>query len=237
MESPGTMLMRLLDIRTITSLARARGIATCIDNSWATPLLQKPIELGVDLVVHSATKDLGGHSDLVAGALIGRADRLHEIFHRSYLLNGGILGAFEAWLVLRGMRTLPVRLAQHEVDGLAVAEFLRTHMAVRRVFHPAFDADRSRAEQLRGFSGLMSFELKDDDFEKVRAVMNALRVFRIGVSWGGVESIAIAPNRGTNKAYLAAQEIPRGLIRISVGLEGSQLLIEDLERALASAEG
>jgi cystathionine beta-lyase/cystathionine gamma-synthase len=237
MESPGTMLMRLLDIRTITSLARARGIATCIDNSWATPLLQKPIELGVDLVVHSATKYLGGHSDLVAGALIGRADRLHEIFHRSYLLNGGILGAFEAWLVLRGMRTLPVRLAQHEVDGLAVAEFLRTHKAVRRVFHPAFDADRSRAEQLRGFSGLMSFELKDDDFEKVRAVMNALRVFRIGVSWGGVESIAIAPNRGTNKAYLAAQEIPRGLIRISVGLEGSQLLIEDLERALASAEG
>jgi cystathionine beta-lyase/cystathionine gamma-synthase len=235
LESPGTMLMRLLDIPAITAIARARGIVTCIDNSWATPLLQKPIELGVDLVVHSATKYLAGHSDLVAGAVIGSAAHIREIFHRSFLLNGGVLGAFEAWLVLRGLRTLPVRLAQHETDGLAVGTFLQSHASVRRVFHPAFDADAERVKQLRGFSGLLSFELADDDFGNVRHVLNAMRVFRIGVSWGGVESIAIAPNRGTNASYLAAQQIPRGLIRISVGLEGSGVLIEDLDRALTPA--
>jgi cystathionine beta-lyase/cystathionine gamma-synthase len=235
LESPGTMLMRLLDIRAITDMARQRGIVTCIDNSWATPLLQKPIELGVDLVVHSATKYLGGHSDLLAGALIGSADQLREIFHRSYLLNGGVLGAFEAWLVLRGLRTLPVRLAQHETDGLAVAKFLQSHAAVRRIFHPAFDPNPARVSQLRGFSSLMSFEMARGDFESVRSVLNALRIFRLGVSWGGVESIAIAPNRGASSAYMAAQQIPAGLIRISVGLEGADVLMEDLDRALGHA--
>ena len=237
LESPGTMLFRIVDLAGVARMARARGILTCIDNTWATPLLQKPIEFGIDLVVHTATKYLGGHSDVVAGALIGSAARMEEVFYSGFLLGGGILAPFDAWLLLRGMRTLPTRLVQHEADGLRVAEFMRGHRGVRRVFHPAFDdATALVATQMRGYSGVLSFELERDDFESVRAVVDGLKLFRPAVSWGGVESIVIAPNRGTNGAALDAQRIPRGLIRISVGLEGADALIGDLDRALGALD-
>jgi cystathionine beta-lyase/cystathionine gamma-synthase len=233
LESPGTMLLRMVDVPAIAALARDREIVTCIDNSWATPLFQKPIELGVDIVVHTCSKYIGGHSDVMAGAVITTAERMRDIFYHAFLLNGGILGPFDAWLLLRGLRTLPVRMRRHESDGLAVAEFLRTHPAVRRVYHPAFDAPDLAARQLRGFSGLLAFALVRDDFASVRRVIDALRHFRIGVSWGGVESLAISPNRGDNGDSLDAQRIPRGLIRLSVGLEGADVLIADLDAALA----
>lgn len=236
LESPGTMLFRLLDLPALARLARERGILTCIDNSWATPLFQKPLTLGIDIVVHSGTKYLGGHSDLIAGAVISSAERMEELFYRAFLLNGGILAPFDAWLLLRGLRTLPVRLRQHQDDGLRVAEFLSEHPAVRRVHHPGLGAHRDLAAgQLRGYSGLFSFELARGDFETVRRVLNSLRTFRLGVSWGGYESLAISPERGHNAAQLEAQGIPRGLIRISVGLEGAELLIEDLSSALEHA--
>jgi cystathionine beta-lyase/cystathionine gamma-synthase len=236
LESPGTMLMRVVDLRAVADLARGRGITTCIDNSWATPLLQKPIELGIDVVVHSATKYLAGHSDLIAGALITTAQRMKEIFYRAYMLNGGVLAPFEAWLILRGLRTLPVRLAQHETTALAVGEFLRNHPAVRTVFFPAFAHDQQLVQrQMRGFSGVMSFELSAGSFDNVTAVIDALSHFRIGVSWGGVESVVISPNRRGNSASLDAQSIPQGLIRISLGLEPADILIEDLSRALTHA--
>lgn len=235
LESPGTMLMRMLDVPAVAAAARDRGALTCIDNSWATPLLQKPIELGVDFVVHSATKYLAGHSDVIAGALVGRAEPMKEIFHRAFQLNGGILAPFDAWLLLRGIRTLPARLAQHEADGLRVAEFLAKHRAVRHVYHPALGDDAAlAARQLRGYSGLMSFELVRDDMPSVKRVIDSLKHFRIGVSWGGVESIVIAPNRGYNTSYLTSQRIPPGLIRISVGLEGADTLIADLDAALSN---
>jgi cystathionine beta-lyase/cystathionine gamma-synthase len=227
------MLLRMVDVPAIAALARDRDILTCIDNSWATPLFQKPIELGVDIVVHTCSKYIGGHSDVMAGAVITTAERMRDIFYRAFLLNGGILGPFDAWLLLRGLRTLPVRMRRHESDGLAVAEFLRTHPAVSRVYHPAFDAPDLAARQLRGFSGLLAFALVRDDFASVRRVIDALRHFRIGVSWGGVESLAISPNRGDNGDSLDAQRIPRGLIRLSVGLEGAGVLIDDLAGALA----
>lgn len=233
LESPGTMLFRVVDVPAIAAIARGRGVLTCMDNSWATPLYQKPLALGVDIVVHSATKYLAGHSDVVAGAVVSTAERIQEIFYRAYLLNGGVLAPFDAWLLLRGLRTLPARLRQHEADALRVAEFLAGHPAVRRVFHPAFDADRERVErQLRGYSGLLSFELAKGDFEDVCRFLDALRRFRIGVSWGGVESLALSPNHGANAARLDAHGIPRGLVRLSVGLEGADLLIEDLATAL-----
>ncbi len=236
LESPGTMRFRVLDVGAVAALARERGILTGIDNSWATPLCQKPIELGVDLVMHTASKYLGGHSDLIAGAVVSTAERIEEIFHRAYLLNGGILGPFDAWLLLRGLRTLPVRLRQHEADARAVAEFLRGHPAVRRVFHPAFaEGEEARlvARQLSGTTGLLSFELARGDFAGVRRLIDGLRRFRVGVSWGGVESLAISPNRGTNGDRLDELGIPRGLVRLSIGLEGADLLIEDLAAALA----
>jgi cystathionine beta-lyase/cystathionine gamma-synthase len=233
LESPGTMLCRTLDIEAIASIARAHGAISCLDNSWATPLFQKPITLGVDLVVHSASKYLGGHSDVIAGAVIGRAELMHRIFQRAYMLNGGILAPFDAWLLLRGLRTLPARMRQHYEDGMRVAAFLRSHAAVRRVFHPAFPAGAPhQLKALTGCSGLFSFELESAEYDDVRRVIDAVRRFRIGVSWGGVESLIVTPNRGTNTAQLDAQRIPRGLIRVSIGLEGADVLIADLDQAL-----
>lgn len=233
LESPGTMLFRVLDIPAITALARDRGITTCIDNSWATPLCQKPLALGVDIVVHTCTKYLGGHSDLVAGAIVASEELIQRIFYGAFLLNGGILAPFDAWLLLRGLRTLPTRLRQHEEDALRVAARLRDHPAVTRVHHPAFTAERELVErQLAGYTGLFSFELARDDFESVRRFIDGLSHFRIGVSWGGVESLVISPNHGTNAAELEARGIPGGLVRLSVGLEGAEVLIEDLESAL-----
>jgi len=233
MESPGTMLFRVLDVAAVAAVARAHGALSCLDNSWATPLLQKPIELGVDLVVHSATKYLGGHSDVVAGAVVSTEARMREIFARALLLNGGVLAPFDAWLLLRGMRTLPVRLRQQGADALRVAHFLGAHPAVRAVHHPALAGGPAPpAGQLRGASGLFSFELARSGAEDVAGVIDRLRHFRIGVSWGGVESVVISPAGRVDPARLARHGIPPGLIRISVGLEGAELLMEDLAGAL-----
>jgi cystathionine beta-lyase/cystathionine gamma-synthase len=233
MESPGTMLMRVLDVPAISELAREHGAISCLDNSWATPLLQKPLELGVDVVVHSATKYLGGHSDLVAGAVVSSEALIREIFHRATSLVGGILSPADAWLLLRGLRTLPVRLEKHEREALEVAHFLCSHPAVRAVHHPAFDTREELVHrQLRGYSGLLSFELHRDDVQSVTRVIDRLRRFRIGVSWGGVESVVVSHEGRVDRARLAEYGIPYGLIRLSVGLEGAALLIEDLEGAL-----
>jgi len=231
LENPGTMLFRTFDIAAVADVARSRGALTCIDNSWASPLFQKPITHGVDIVIHSATKYLGGHSDVVAGAMITTADRTREIFQRAYMLNGAVLAPVDAWLMLRGMRTLPVRMQQHETDGLRVAEFLRSRKEVRQVFHPAF-ADQSPS--LTGNSGVFSFELADGRFETVRSFINGLKRFRIGVSWGGVESIVLSPNRGYNLAYLNGQNIPHGTVRLSIGLEGADALIDDITSSFQS---
>jgi cystathionine beta-lyase/cystathionine gamma-synthase len=229
LESPGTMMFRTLDLAAIADIAHSHGALTCIDNSWASPLFQKPITHGIDIVLHSATKYIGGHSDVVAGAVITTAERMRHIFYRSYLLLGGILHPFDSWLLLRGLRTMPVRMQQHHTDGIRVAEFLRTRPEVAAVHHPAFDAP---SPTLTGFSGLFSFELKDAGFDEVRRFIDALKRFRIGVSWGGVESLVISPNRGNNLHYLDSQRIPHGLIRMSIGLEGADALIDDISAAL-----
>jgi cystathionine beta-lyase/cystathionine gamma-synthase len=230
-ENPGTMLMRTFDIESAAAVAREHGAVSCIDNSWASPLFQKPIDHGVDIVVHSATKYIGGHSDVIAGAVITTEARMQEIFYRAYMLHGGILAPFDAWLLLRGLRTMPVRMQQHESDALRVAEFLRSRSDVAAVHHPAF-AIKSRS--LCGYSGLFSFELADGGFDEVRRFIDGLKRFRIGVSWGGVESIVISPNRGNNAHYLEAQRIPAGLVRLSIGLEGADALIDDITASLES---
>jgi cystathionine beta-lyase/cystathionine gamma-synthase len=229
LESPGPMMFRTLDLAAIADIAHSHGALTCIDNSWASPLFQKPITHGIDIVLHSATKYIGGHSDVVAGAVITTAERMRHIFYRSYLLLGGILHPFDSWLLLRGLRTMPVRMQQHHTDGIRIAEFLRTRPEVAAVHHPAFDAP---SPTLTGFSGLFSFELKDAGFDEVRRFIDALKRFRIGVSWGGVESLVISPNRGNNLHYLDSQRIPHGLIRMSIGLEGADALIDDISAAL-----
>jgi len=235
MESPSTMLFRMLDVPAVAALASERGLVSVMDNTWSTPLFQKPIEVGVDIVVHSLTKYVGGHSDVVAGAVITSARLMEQIFYRAFMLNGGILGPFDAWLLARGIRTLPIRLERHQSNALAVAEFLSQHASVRRVFHPALDPeDRDlAASQLAGYSGLLSFELATDEFAAVADFIDGLKMFRIGVSWGGFESLVVSPNRGDNGDSLAAQGIPPGLVRLSVGLEDADQLKKDLAQALS----
>lgn len=234
-ESPGTMTFELLDLDAIAVLARARGITTVIDNSWATPLLQKPLTHGFDVVVHTCSKYIGGHSDTVAGAVISTAARIEQIFYRAFLLNGAAIGPLDAWLILRGLRTLPVRLAQVEASALQVIDFLRQHPRVGRLFHPSLDRRTELVERhLRGFSGLLSFELRGAGYAEVREVLNRLKTFRLAISWGGFESLALAAHRGNNAEALQQAGLPEGLIRISVGLEPADHLIADLRQALGN---
>jgi cystathionine beta-lyase/cystathionine gamma-synthase len=237
LESPGTMLYRMLDLPAVCRLAKERGTLVGMDNTWSTPLLQKPLTVGVDIVAHSCAKYIGGHSDVVAGALIATDSVMERIFYGSYLLNGGILSPHNAWLLIRGLRTLPTRLQQHEVAGLAVMEFLQRHPKVDAVHHPALIEDRRLVEdQLAGYTGLLSFSLADADHAKVARLIDTLRLFKIGVSWGGVESLVISPNRGPGaEPSLESAGIPPGLIRLSIGLEPTDALIADLDAALSAA--
>ncbi|MFE7404823.1 trans-sulfuration enzyme family protein [Isoptericola sp. NPDC057559] len=235
-ESPGTMLMRVVDLRALTALARGRGIRTAIDNTWATPLFQKPLELGVDLVIHSLTKYVGGHSDVTGGAVIGSAELLREVFYRGHQLFGAVMSAMEASLVLRGLRTLPVRMERHQANALRVVEHLQRQDAVAAVHHPYADpgpGDALVRSQLTGFSGLLSLELGGGTFATVERFVDALRVFRIGVSWGGYESLVSSPVRADNADRLRADGLSTGLVRLSVGLEGADAQLDDLDRALA----
>jgi len=231
LESPSTMVFRLQDIRAVTALAKERNIVTALDNSWCSPYFQNPADMGVDLVIHSATKYLGGHSDLVAGVVAGARTHVDAIASREGSLLGSILDPFAAWLMLRGLRTLALRMERHQSNALAVARFLEQHPRVSRVHypglpsHPQYELGR---RQMRGTSGLMSFELKDATREDVFRVLDRLRYFRIGVSWGGFESLAL-PVR-----FPAPPSPPECWgARIHVGLETVEDLLEDLDNALA----
>ncbi len=233
LESPTSWTLRLQDLPACAALAQARGITTIIDNSWATPIFQRPIEYGIDVVVHSASKYLAGHSDVVAGAVISTRKVIEEIFQHEHAILGGAIGPFEAWLLVRGLRTLAVRMPAHQSGATSVAQFLARHARVRAVHYPGLETHPQLAlarRQMSGTSGLLSVEL-DADVAGVRAFTNALRLFSIGVSWGGYESLVIplavtdTPRRGTRR-YSA------GLVRLHVGLEEPEALVADLDQAL-----
>ena len=234
LESPTSLLFELQDLPAITARCRARGVPTAIDNSWATPCFQQPLRLGVDLSVHSATKYLGGHSDIVAGAVIGARDLLTRIRRTEASVLGSVLGPFEAWLLLRGLRTLPVRMEAHQLAGLEIAQHLERHPRVCRVNHPGLASHPQHAlgrAQMRGYSGLFSIEL-DTDVAGVRRFCDALEMFYLGVSWGGWESLAFPAGAGS---AAKRQHAPDTLVRLSVGLEDPADLIEDLDQALEAA--
>jgi len=232
LESPSSVVFRLQDLAAVAALAKAHGVMTVVDNSWASPFFQNPTDLGIDLVLHSATKYLGGHSDIVAGVIMGPKAHLTGLKEQEGCLLGGILDPFAAWLMLRGLRTLPLRMERHQANGLAVARFLEDHPQVARVrypglpSHPQYDLGR---RQMRGYSGLLSFELKDGGQTAAFAFVNRLRYFGIGVSWGGYESLAIPFS-------FPPDDDPGGPIRwgarLHVGLETLDDLLEDLDTAL-----
>ena len=233
-ESPGTMRFELLPIAAIASLARARGILTAIDNTVATPLLQKPLARGVDLALHSLTKYVGGHSDTLGGAVVGSAELVERIFYRGYMLLGAAMAPHDAWLHLRGLMTLPTRLARQQADALQIARFLAAHPKVRRMFHPALaegdQADLYASQMPLGHSGIFSAEFDLPDHAATLALADRLTLFAKAISWGGVESLVTTPHRtDPGPEY---HRYPRTMLRFSVGLEGAEALIADLAQAL-----
>jgi len=238
LESPNSMTYEQQDLAAVAAIARARGIRTLCDNSYATPLNQSPLALGVDLVAHSATKYLNGHSDVVAGALCGSAALIGEVFRGPYMTFGAILAPHDAWLAIRGLRTLPIRMQRIAATTAAVLAFLEAHPRIRRVYspHAAGNAQLGLTErQLRGASGLLTIELDVEEVAAVERFCNALERFLMTVSWGGYESLAF-PVCAVFPAQAPLRPpagLPLSLVRLSIGLEDAGVLIADLERALA----
>lgn len=240
LESPSSGVFSLQDIRAVAKLAKQHGIKTMIDNSWATPFFQKPLAMGIDLEVHSCSKYIGGHSDIVAGVVIGNKEILGKMFRREYEWIGGRIAPMDAWLITRSLRTLPIRMKAHENNALAVAMYLENHPKIAKVNYPglrSFDQYQLGQRQMTGYTGLLSFRLKTTDLEQVKAFFNGLKLFKIGVSWGGHESLiyalAISYIKEMTPEQFAATGLAYGDMRISVGLEHTEDLIADLEQALA----
>ncbi len=234
LESPSSLLFELQDLPAISAMARSRGISTICDNSNATPLHQNPLSLGVDLVLHSASKYIGGHSDLVAGLVAGSKERIAAIASMEGQLLGGIVDPFASWLMLRGLRTLSVRMERHQKCATAIARLLESDTNVARVHYDGLESHPQAhlaRRQMRGHSGMLSFELRSGTRESTFAVVNALKYFGIAVSWGGFESLAIPvevvdPESGKRK----------WIIRLSLGLESIEDLKADLYQAIAAAD-
>ena len=231
LESPTTFTFKLPDLKQIAIIAKEQGIKTIIDNSWATPYFQQPINMGIDLVVYSASKYLGGHSDLVAGVVIGKKENIEHIFRTEFLNIGAVPDPFSGWLILRGLRTLHIRMQRHFESTMKIAKYLSLHSKIEKVIypflrsHPQFELAK---RQMSGGSGLFSIKLITGDVNRIREFVDKLHFFKKAVSWGGYESL-IFPYA---VSHPDAPDNLKSLVRIHIGLEDSDLLIEDLENAL-----
>ena len=239
-ETPSNPVMRLTDLRLAADMAHRHDARLVVDNTFASPYIQRPLELGADLVTHSTTKYLNGHSDSVGGVVIAMRD--DDIEWLKFVQNaaGAILGPFDAWLVLRGTKTLPLRMVQHSANGLALAEFLAAHRKVRHVYYPGLPAHPQHdlaMRQMRGFGGMLSFEL--GSLEAARRLLNGVRLMALAESLGGVETLISHPATMTHasvpEAHRQAVGITDGLVRISAGVEDIEDLKEDLAQALENA--
>jgi cystathionine beta-lyase/cystathionine gamma-synthase len=233
LESPTSLVFDTHDLAAQAALARDHGVTTICDNSWATPIHQRPLALGVDMVVHSASKYLCGHSDTVAGVVVGSKAALTAVDDLTMPYLGGKLGPFEAWLLIRGLRTLPLRMRRHHESGLEVARWLAARAEVVRVRHPAFDP----ACRLERYSSLFAVELAPE--VDIARFCDRLRLFHLGVSWGGYESLVFPALVGLGQSggptALRDFGISDRLVRLHVGLEEAADLIADLEQALDEA--
>lgn len=235
LESPSSIMMRLQDLQGVVKIAREHQAKTYIDNTYCTPIFQNPLDLGIDIVMHTISKYIGGHSDIIGGVLIAKDEELIEKISLHRELYGGIIGPMEAWLAIRGLRTLEVRLKQHEATAMAVAEFLEKHSRIKRVHYPglkSFPQYELMKRQQRGNCGLMSFEL-DGSIDQAKKLAEELKVFHIGVSWGGFESLVEMPYVRMSEEEVNWLGGTRNNIRIHCGLEGADILISDLDAALA----
>lgn len=238
METPSNPLLKVSDIRALSDIAHERGLLLIVDNTFLTPYWQNPLDLGADVVIHSATKYLGGHSDVVAGLIITKDPQLGEELHFLQNSIGGVLGPQDSWLLIRGIRTLGLRMKQHERNAQMLAEWLSTHKRVRRVHYPGLASHPGHelaARQARGFGGIISFDVGSGQLAD--QVLEKTRYFVLAESLGAIESLISVPARMTHASIPPARReelgITDGLIRISVGVEDGEDLLLDLEQALS----
>jgi cystathionine beta-lyase/cystathionine gamma-synthase len=235
LESPTSWIMDSLDVTALARLARDHGVTTAIDNSWASPVFQRPLTLGVDLVLHSASKYIGGHSDVVAGVVTGAKALINRIRSTTYPYLGGKLSPFDAWLLIRGLRTLPERMKAHEAAALYVARNLVRHPKVENVLHPGLGT--TLPPGLHGTSGLFSFTMAEG--VDIPAFADHLKLFKLGVSWGGHESLVVPAtvvhNQAAGPNSVADFGVSPRVVRLHVGLEGAKALWVDLEAAFDAA--
>jgi cystathionine gamma-lyase len=234
LESPSSLLFSVQDIEAVAKIAHAHQAMVYIDNTFCTPIYQKPLDLGADIVMHTCSKYLGGHSDLIGGVLAVRDENLAKEIAKNRETFGSIIGPMEAWLMMRGLRTLEVRLKEHEKTAMAVAEFLEAHPKVAKVHYTGLASHPQKAlvdKQQKGSSGLLSFEIRGT-VEQAKELCERLKIFKIGVSWGGFESLAYTPCSRMSEEDAKVMRTPVNIIRIHCGLEGAENLISDLRQAL-----
>jgi cystathionine beta-lyase len=242
-ETPTNPTLKISDIEAIAKIAKANRCLLCVDNTFASPALQQPLLLGADIVVHSATKYLGGHSDLIAGLVVTKEKELGEKIKFIQNASGAILAPFDSWLVIRGIETLHLRIKQHCENAQKVAEYLEQHPAVDKVFYPGLKSHKNHdiaARQSKGFGGIVSFSLKQDTEEAATGFVTSTTYFKLAESLGGVKSLLCHPAQMTHKSIPAEKRRAAGvadsLIRLSVGLEEAGDLVKDLEQAFKQLE-
>ncbi|MBO9615805.1 MAG: cystathionine gamma-synthase [Dyadobacter sp.] len=241
LETPTNPLLKIIDIEQIARICRERNVLTCVDNTFASPYLQNPLDLGADIVMHSVTKYLGGHSDTVMGALITDNDELASELKFIQNASGAVPGPQDCFLVLRGIKTLHIRMQRHCENAGQVAVWLAAHPKVGKVYYPGLPdhpGHELAAKQMRGFGGVVSFELQDDSYEKAVRTMERLEVFALGESLGGVESLCTHPASMSHGGMPREERLKIGLkdtlIRLSVGIEDVEDLIADLDQAIGT---
>jgi len=234
LESPNSFTFELQDLKAIASLAKSKNIITIIDNSYSTPLHQNPLKFGIDIVVHTASKYLSGHSDVVAGVICGSNQTIRKIFASEFMTLGGIVSPFDAWLMIRGLRTLSIRLERSTQSAMKVMDFLENHPKVEKIFypfHPSNPQINLAKKQMNSGNGMFTVIFKCESRERMEAFCNTLKVFRMAVSWGGHESL-IAPVVSFTEEH-EYSDLPWNMIRFYVGLDEPDLLNKDLEQALS----
>lgn len=238
-ETPTNPTMQVIDIKEMSVIAKNYNILLAVDNTFATPYLQRPLDLGADIVMHSATKYLGGHSDVVMGILVCKDEVLAKEIYRIQNSSGAICGPMDSFLVLRGIKTLHLRMKQHCANAKAIATFLVNHSKVDKVYWPGIESHKNHSvakEQMSDFGGMIAFSLKDDNLENAHNVLNKLKIFSLAESLGGVESLIGHPATMTHAAIPKEERekcgVTDSLIRVSVGIEDASDLIEDLKQAL-----
>ena len=235
LESPSSVVLSLQDIHAVSEIAKKHHAYVYIDNSFCTPIYQKPLLLGADIVMHTASKYMGGHSDIIGGVLAVKDEELMARLRQQRELFGGIIGPMEAWLIIRGLRTMEVRVERHQATAMEIAEFLESHPKVRKVYYPGLLSHPQHElmkRQQGGNTGLLSFEIKGS-VEQAKEVAQRLKIFKIGVSWGGFESLVCMPHARQDAESCRFLGADQNVLRIYCGLEGAEVLKADLENALS----